>query len=173
MDKYAYRASDELTAALNEYDKTCRAFQRDVVDPWEASHPEVNSLWVIRYVDTILVGFSDPGDDVPDGLSRARDREELLPRRGAAGKPWRDSMRLLEKRPRLSAVFARFGIEITVSRVDHSRFYTPGLAATPLGTFIFWGVEHPDPGEHLTLVPLSVYYTAREALEAAKDQAGR
>lgn len=170
-DKHAYRASEELTAALNDYDQACRAFQRDVITPWENAHPEVNSLWVVSHLDTELIGFSDPGGDVPEGLSRARDRKELIPKRGKTGQPWRDAMDELGKRPRLSAVFRRFGIEVTILRLDHSRIYTPGLVATPLGTFVFWGVEHPDPGEHLTPVPLSVFYTAREALDAQKAQA--
>lgn len=170
-DKYAYRASDELTAALNDYDQACRAFQRDVIDPWEAAHPEVNPLWMIRHVDIELIGFSDPGGKVPEGLSRAQNRAELIPRRGKAGAPWGEAMMQLNRRPKLSAVFTRFGIEITILRLDHSRIYTPGLVATPLGTFIFWGVEHPNPGEHLAPVPLSVFYTAREALDAQKTQA--
>jgi hypothetical protein len=169
-DKYAYRASKELAAALNDYDQACRVFQHEVIDPWEAAHPEVNSLWVIHFVDTVVVGFSDLGGDVPEGLSRAKNRQELLPKRGASGQPWRDALTLLGKRPRLSTVFRKFGIDTTILCVDQGRRYTAGLAATPLGTFIFWGMEHPNPGEHLTPVPLSVFYTAREALDAQKAQ---
>jgi hypothetical protein len=171
-DKYAYRASDELDEALKAYAETCRVFQRDVIDPWEAAHPETTPLWVRTYLELEMVGFKDPGGVVPEGLSRAKNREELLPRRGASGAPWGEAMMQLNRRPKLSAVFRQFGIETTITRVDHSRIYTPGLAATPLGTFVFWGVEHPKPGDHLTRVPLSVFYTAREALEASKTTPG-
>lgn len=170
-DKHAYRASDELAAALDEYQEACRAFQRDVIDPWEAAHPETTSLWVRPFLDLEMIGFKDHGGQVPEGLSRAKSREALLPRRGAAGAPWGEAMMQLNRRPQLAAVFHRFGIETTIMRVDHSRVYTPGLTVTPLGTFIFWGVEHPNPGDHLTPVPLSVFYTACEARDAQKAQA--
>lgn len=175
MDKYAYRVSDALAAALHQHDQVCKDFYRDVLGPWEKAAGEINSLWRRTIgVDMECLGFSDPRPDKPppDGLSRRKGREELIPARGAAGQPWRDDLALLRTRPRLSAVLKEFGVQIEIFRPDLHRFYVPGMLITDTASYIFWAVEYPNDNAHLTLVKLSEFYAAQEAHNTATMRGG-
>jgi hypothetical protein len=166
-DKYAYQADPYLTTALRDYEAACRTFDRVIVRPWCEAHPDTPPLWIRELgTDRVCIGFGDPGGPTaPKGLSRNRQREELIPKAGKVGAQWREHLDRLNQRPRLSAVFRRFKVTPTISRIDHSRLYYPGLLNTPDAIYITWAVEHPNPGPHLSAVPLSVYYAALEAQE--------
>jgi hypothetical protein len=162
--QHAYRASDALVKAIRAYKTACDDFQRDVVQPWEDSQPDVNTLWA-RFdgLDTICVGFGSP--DVPPGLSSNQRRRALLPQRGKAGDYWRNTLRTMRQRPKLSDVLRAHEVRPHIPRTDLGRWFTPGMLDTGDATYFTWGVEHPNPGPHLTLVRLSEYYLAREAFE--------
>ena len=169
QDKYAYRASEALSKALAAYSQACQDFYRDVLGPWEEAHAPMHSMWQHTvYGDLRCVGFSDvdPTSDPPKGLFRSRNRDGLVPtNRGKAGDPWRAEMGVLNKRPVISAVLEAHGVTPYILDVDHSRVTRVGVIVTPNGHLLSWGVEHP-PCEHLTPIPLSEYYAAREALPA-------
>lgn len=176
MDKYAYRASDALAAALRRHKQDCDAFYRDVLGPWEKAAGEINSLWRRTIgVDLECLGFSDPqpNEPPPNGLSRRKGREELIPARGAAGQPWRDDLALLRTRPRLSAVFTEFEVQVEIPHVERHRFYVPGVLVTADAAYIFWGCDYPNGNAHLTPVKLSEFYAAQEAHNTATMRAGR
>lgn len=176
MDKYAYRTSDALAAALRRHKQDCDDFYRDVLGPWERAAGEINSLWRRTIgVDMECLGFSDlhPDRPPPAGLSRRKGREELIPARGVAGQPWRDDLTKLRTRPRLSTVFAEFGVQIEIPRTEHHRFYVPGVLVTTDAAYIFWGCDYPNSNAHLTPVKLSEFYAAREAHDAAMTRDGQ
>lgn len=170
-DKRAYRASVEFAAALRAVEGEIARFRRDVVATWDAEHPETPSLWVQRAVsvDRDCVGFKDSGGEVPAGLSRAKTRIELLPARGKAGDPWREAMGTLNNGPKASPIFRQFAIDPGILRVDHGRYYTPGILVTPDEVFLTWGVPREELSEHLTEVPLSEYYAALERSELERS----
>lgn len=163
-DKYAYLASEQFAAAIRECQEKIRRFDQDVVRPWDEAHPSTRSLWRRSLgLDQVFAGFSDPGGDVPDGLSRNQQRAELIPKRGRSGDPWRDAVTRFEQRPRVVPVFTAHGVDPWISVLP--RVYIAGIADTPSGVFLTWGAPHLSLGEHLTPVPLSEYYVAIELME--------
>jgi hypothetical protein len=168
--KYAYRASDELSGALRDLSTGVQQFYDEVITPWEAAHPDVDSTWHRRAgYELECLGFElhEGHTDIPPGLSANREREWLIPKRGRKGDQWRADLDMLNKRPRLGPILDKYGVEAVILRVDQGRYYHLGLHNTPDGYFLTWGCEHP-PNPHLTLVPLSVYYTAVERAEAGE-----
>ena len=161
-DKYAYQASDELAAALRSAEVDLRQFHQEVQAAWDAEHPDTPSLWARGMVDRKCVGFKDPGGDVPVGLSRSKQRVELIPARGKVGDSWREALVKLNSGPKIGDVFGRFGIDPTILVVDHGRLYYPGILVTDDAVFLTWGAPIESPGPHLTPVPLSAYYAAAE-----------
>jgi hypothetical protein len=168
-EKYAYRASEALSAAQHAYHQARKDFQRDVLGPWEDAHAPVHSIWQHTvFGDLECVGFfdADPASDPPKGLFRSRNRDELVPtNRGKTGDPWRTEMVTLNKRPKISTVLEAHGVMPAILDVDHSRWSRAGVLTVPDGHLLSWGIEHPAC-EHLTRIPLSEYYAAREALPA-------
>lgn len=168
-DKFAYRASAALTAALAAHNQACKDFYRDVLGPWEDAHAPMNSIWRdTMNGDSECIGFSDPGpdQDPPRGLLRNRNRGYLVPtNRGKVGDPWLTEMVKLNRRPKVSTVLTEHGVNPSMLDVDHSRMSIVGLIAVPGSYLLTWSLEHPEC-EHLTRIPLSEYYAAREALDA-------
>lgn len=171
-DMFAYLASPELTAALGNIGDRVTAFHADVIRPWEESSRDVTAVWYRRLgYEVRCLGFSvkTEGARVPDGLSANRNRDWLIPKRGAVGESWRQDLARSNQRPQLEPVLRRFDIEPTIMVIDHGRRYTPGLVDTADGYYLTWGYEHPDPGPHLAAVPPSVYYAAVEAVDRMGD----
>jgi hypothetical protein len=165
-EKHAYRASDEFTAALKARNEENMRFFREVIEPWDDAHPDTRSLWARNSfsLERRCVGFSDPGGTAPpEGLSRNREREELLPKRGKAGEPWRKALAALNRNPSIGPVFTAYGVDPLVW--EGHRICTPGMIEAPDGLFVTWSAPHPEPGEHLEKVALSEYYAAVERAE--------
>jgi hypothetical protein len=161
-DTFAYRASPELTNALRTLNDTIQKFHTEVIKLWEDTHPGIVLAWRKQGAEIECVGFrAELGDPVPSGLSANRERSWLIPRRGKSGDPWRNDLVSVNKHPKIGPLLWNFGVEPTIVVIDHSRWYTPGLADTTDCYYLTWGYEHPDPGPHLTRVPLSEYYTDR------------
>lgn len=168
-DKFAYRASPELTAALRDLSERITRFHTEVVTPWEECNTEVTSVWHRRLgYENECIGFTvrTPGAPTPPGLSSNKERDWLIPKRGEFGDPWRADLERLNQRPRLAPVLRQFGVEPTITVIDHGRIYTPGLVPHREAFYLTWGHPHPDPGPHLTGVPLSEYYLALEETQA-------
>lgn len=171
-DKYAYRASANLAAAIRRYDAAWRTFHKEVIGSWDQAHPETPSAWLrLDGVDPECVGFKDVDSSLPAprGLSRNREREYLIPKRAGTGRPWREAMDMLNARPQLKTVVKQFGIEPAIWMPDAHRVYYMGLHSLGSEIYFTWGGRYPapTPGD-LISVRLSEYYAALEAHEAAK-----
>lgn len=163
-DQYAYRASEQFATAIRECQEKIQRFRREVVRPWDEAHPSTRSLWRRSLgLDQVFAGFSDPGGDIPEGLSRNQQRVELIPKRGWSGDPWRYAAKIFDQSPRVSPVFTAHNVDPWV--FDPPRLHVVGIADTPSGVFLTWGAPHPSPGEYLTPVPLSEYYAAIEQMD--------
>lgn len=170
-ERVAYRADDSFTTAVREHLvrlNTARLAVREYND----AHPE-HPLKVVR--DRIdhqirVVGFTDVHCDQPPpkGLSRSQDRDYLSAARGGAGTPWRAVRDQYNQFPSLADdVFQPHGL--SVYRLTDCRFNVAGIYDFGgLGLFVTIPGGYPDPGGHLTLVPLSEFYRAQETYEAAK-----
>lgn len=164
-DKYAYRASPELNTALVDLAEQISAFAEATIQPWHDQHGVVVAVWRYRLgYELVCIGFvlAEGQDTLPAGLSASRDRDWLIPKRGRSGEPWRQAMELLNQRPKLGPVLERFQVDPVIEAFDQGRIYHMGLHDTPDGYYVTWGAEHPSPGPHLTPVPLSVFYAAKE-----------
>jgi hypothetical protein len=165
-DTHAYRASDALAAAIQTRSDEAHHFALTVIKPWDETHPDTRSLWRKQAfgLDKDCVGFDDPESPTPPaGLSRSKQRHELIPARGRSGDPWREALKYLNLKPRIGPVFTAFGIDPVVWHGNG--VFTCGCRITPDGVFLTWDVRHPEPGEHLIPVPLSEYYAAMESAE--------
>ena len=174
MSAHAYRASDQLAAALRQRREELSAWSAQVV-AWDAEHPDTPMLWSRSAFggDKRLCGFADkrPDQPPPAGLSRAQSRVELIPARGRKGDPWREVVATFDTSPSIDEVFRDHDVQPYLIVHEHGRCYTPGIwedgdtwwitCTVPL----FDGGEHP----HLTPAPLSEYYAAKEAADARKD----
>lgn len=188
-DVHAYRASDELAAALRAFRETEREFGEQIT-AWDTAHPGHELLWVADSFSAgkRAVGFTDGQDEVPSGLSRAKTRTELRPKKTKAGKPWQDTLDWANKRPSVEPVYSRFGIPAatdggarggnSLSRYimstqwgdagdDGVLVYTRGDLRHP-----FFGSDKPaEISEHLTPIPLSEFYAIKERLDVERAPA--
>lgn len=186
-DLHAYRASDELAAALREHAAADDAFCREHVEPFDRDNPGHELLWARRAMtmDKRAVGFCDGEDDVPSGLSRASTREELRPKKTEAGQAWQDVLERMADRPKASRVLHEFGVP-EAARGGGAPSGGTYVSATQwadtgeTGVIVFNGgdlAERPfgrDAGgltEHLTPIPLSEFYAIKERLDAERDTA--
>lgn len=173
--EFAYRASEELEAAVRTAERAVREWDETVLLPWQDEHPDVAPLWVRKShgtpVDKVCVGFTDsrPDEVPPEGLSRNRQRRELVPARGAKGDPWRELMDRFNTRPGLGDTFALHGVELAVLDVEYSRLRWPAIllsvAPGETGLWLKYARLAPRACEHLTEIPLSEFHLAREAIE--------
>jgi len=174
----AYRCSQEFSTAISD----CRAAQerhtREVWKPWNAAHAKlgVRAGFDRRIgVDLTLVGFlqNDPQAKIP-GLSMSLRRGYAIPSRGKVGNRWRTEMATLAARPALGDVFEKFMVPTHVMSGAH--LYSVGYEIAIEGTVylicdvdLFAGGEVPPA---LRRIPLSEFYAASEAREAARHEAG-
>lgn len=170
-ETFTWRASDEFAAAIRGYRQKRKEFVDTVVHEFNEAHPD-HSARFYRHpfsLDAILAGFADDTSDVPEGLSRAKTREYLVPVRGSKGKPWREAMRTLEKMPSIDGVFKAHNLSPVVwigSYVQRAGIFDDGQHV-----YIECGgdltKERPADGTspHLTPIRLSEYYAVKEAFQ--------
>lgn len=182
MSPFAYRASDELAAALREHDAADKVFCTRV-EQWDAEHPDHGSRWARSpfSADQHFVGFYDGTSEVPTGLSRAKSRKTLLPKRGDEGKSWRAVQRWMSQRPEVERVLHAHkvpsGTEYPSNR-DGSFFTAPTrwFDGEDDGVLVYCDrdlatARHgrgANIGEHLTPMPLSEFYAIKERLDAKR-----
>jgi hypothetical protein len=186
-DVYAYRASDELAAALREYAQRDQAFCEQI-EAFDRDNPGHELLWSGRGLsaDRRPVGFKDGEDEVPPGLSRAKTRVELRPKKTKAGKPWQDVLDRMKERPKVDDVFSAFDVPISAfgDIAPSGGQYvcsTSWADAGPDGVLVVNGADldrapwrrHNSEGRgpHLTPIPLSEFYAIKERLDAEREVA--
>lgn len=180
---YPYRASEQLAAALLAFRGRVKAFDVEV-DQFNAEHPGHEVVWRrgVFSADPYPVGFADDTDEVPSGLSRAKSRTYLVPRRGKTGQPWRDAIDRFGRRPTVGQVFRQYCVR---EHGDGPGTGTGGYYIAPTqwldagedGVIVVCkydiGVGEegaPDLSEHLSPMRLSEFYRIKEALdESAKE----
>jgi hypothetical protein len=172
-EKFAYRTSVPLSEALDGLRARCEAFITEVVHPWEHQQTEVASRWrMLISGDMECDGFALKNEDgaVPSGLRWGHGGQAgglLIPRAAKTGDPWRAVLENFEAYPKLSEVLRSFGVEPVIMAFELGRGFRPGVLRGPDGRwFLTWGHEHPEPGPHLELVALSVFYAAAEEVNA-------
>lgn len=185
-DVFAYRASQALTSELRQRLAERREFVAEVIVPWDMAHPEAPIAKAESgfSCDSFLVGFLDVDRlaDPPEGLSRAQTRDFLIPVRGKTGRAWREALAKVRELPRVDPVLRSRGVPTHVFTRD-CRVSAPGILMGLDAVYLTYlralqqdefglDVEAED-GRALTLVPLSVYYAAREAAEKQVVEAGR
>lgn len=187
-DLHAYRASDELAGALREYRQRQDEFGARVV-AFDQDHPGHELLWIREGFaaadDKRAVGFVDGTDDVPDGLSRAKTRTELRPKKTKAGKPWQDVLDAMNSdRPKVSPVLRQFDVPTAAEGGPGPHFGSFRIAPTQWGdaggdgviVYAFAPLTRPVLEDeqalspHLTPVPLSEFYAIKERLEATATE---
>jgi len=112
-DRYFYRATPELAAALRAMVEQRRAFSDTVIKPFEEEWPDNKPMWMRQEK---CVGFSDgrPDDDPPAGLSRAKTRDHLIPTRNKAGKVWQERIDQFNQIPTPDRVLREFKVPTEV-----------------------------------------------------------
>lgn len=165
-----YRASAAFVAAYHAFQAESREHKR-AIKAYCDEHPERPVMCSRSTLDHEITvrGFKDtaPGSPVPDGLSRKVGREYLIPVRGPRGQFWRDEIAKLGKFPSVSKLFGQHGFDTIVIGPD--RMFGVGVEdCGEHGVFVKVGHPFKHPSEHLTQVPLSEYYLAHEAKQAAE-----
>lgn len=175
----AYRCSPEFSAAIAARRAEQETHTNEVWRPWNAAHRAqgVRAGFDRRLgVDLELVGFlqNDPRAKIP-GLSMSLRRGYARPARGKVGDRWREEMAVLDTRPSLTEVFAVHGVPDFV--MSGASLCSVGFEIAIEGTVylacevdLFGGAE--DIPAALKRIPLSEFYAAREAREAAERATG-
>lgn len=169
---YAYMPSAEFADAFRRCRRQRFEARQLVARAHAARHPDHPVIMARNPfgLDTHALGFADDVDDVPAGLSRAKTRTWLIPKRGKAGDEWRAVLHRMDAVPSLDAVCERFTIETGVLDVDRGRLWHLVPRELSDGRLVATcGAELPA-SPHLTPMPLSEYYYA--ALEADQRAAG-
>lgn len=181
---FPYRASEELAAALFDFRERVKAFDVQV-DEFNAAHPGHEVVWTrgVFTADPHPRGFADDTAEVPPGLSRAKSRTYLVPRRGRAGEPWRAALARFGCRPSVGRVFRQHGVREHGDGpgtgtggyyIASTRWFDAGDDGVIVVCKYDIGVDRngaPDLSEHLTPLRLSEYYRIRESLDEATREA--
>jgi len=181
---HAYRADDELAAALAEH-HTQRKKWSATVAAWDGAHPDNRLLFRKGgfTMDQHAIGFTDgrPDEAPPAGLSRASTRVELIPRkRVKAGLEWQNVLdEINDGYPRVEPVFNRFGVPSNMwvgNRIAATTYADAGshgwLVANAYDLAGDSGGFHKadgDPLRHLTPIRLSEFYRIKEQLDAERS----
>ena len=185
-DLHAYRASDELTAALREYHEQRFEFEKSVAE-WDREH-DTKLLWTHAGFssDRKPCGFTDPDPKSlpPKGLSRAQTRVELIPVRGKAGNEWRDILARFNVYPRIQPLWDRFdvpshtwqagpGFSSRITAVSYGDAGDDGVIVYAEGDLTVSTSDRSGDAQelskHLTPMSLSEFYAIKERLEARKE----
>lgn len=171
-DPVAYRVSESFAAAYRAFTAAERTARQAIAD-YNEQHPGRELVLQQGRVDheITVVGFadSDRKQSAPGGLSRSAKRSYLIPRRGPSGEPWRRVMAAHSVFPELGEmVFRPHRVSPYFIDADAGLIRTAGLYDYgQRGLFLVIGAPYPKPSEHLTRVPLSAYYAAKEARDPA------
>lgn len=174
-DLYVYRASDELAAALREHHAADRAFSERVL-AWDDAHPGTGLMWKREgfTIDERPVGFHDGHAEVPEGLSRAKTRSELIPVRTKAGDPWREILARFEDRPKVDPIWSRFevpGFVIDLGRAGVAITYYRDAGTDGVLVLCAAALERDNTAgktpRHLSPMKLSEFYAIKERLDEA------
>lgn len=186
-DLHAYRASDELAAALREYHSQRFEFERSVAE-WDREHEATKLMWAHSgfSTDRTPTGFtdSDRKSPPPKGLSRAQTRVELIPVRGRAGNEWRDVLTRFNAYPTIQPLWDRFGVpshtwkagpgfSSRITAVDYGDAGDDGVIVYAEGDLtVSTSDRNGDAQElsaHLAPISLSEFYRIKESLEAERS----
>lgn len=171
-ERITWRASNEFGTALIARHAEEAAFINEVIRPWNEAHAPVKAFLAsdVFSLDRAVVIPKLPDGTVPEGLSASSKRRTLIPVRGKAGNAWRAELAKLNKMPSTDEVFTRFDVPVHVRRLD--RVYRAGMhlfgryhdtVYLSCGADLLEGKDHP----HLTPIPLSEFYRAKEITETA------
>lgn len=168
-----YRASEQFVTAYRKFQDQHRAHMSTIISYCEAHPGHPISLVRSNLTHQISIGgFKDvtPAVPPPDGLSRKRGRGYLIPARGPRGQRWRDEIKALGNFPSVEDLFTAHGFDVFV--LGDAGMFTAAVEDCGANRiFVKIGVPFPRPSEHLTPVPLSECYLAREALTSARAAA--
>lgn len=167
----AYRVSTSFARAYRAFVAVERTARQAIID-YNEQHPGRELVVQKDRVDheITIVGFADPDrkQPPPDGLSRSAKRDYLIPQRGPSGEPWRKVIADLSAFPELGeTVFRPHRVSPYFIDSDAGLIRTAGIYDYgEHGVFLRIGAPYPKMSEHLTPVPLSEFYAAKEAHEA-------
>ena len=174
-EPHIYTPTAEFAKTWEENEEKRQEFVARVVRPWNTANPDLTIAWINNPFDADPdpVGFMDakPGEPVPTGLSRRKNRKWLIPVPGTPGEQYRAVLAQMRKMPSRTKVMERFGIP---PRVRAEYFNADGSHSNYLvqphrfnGTW-YVGCAEPIESKSLTPAKLSDYYRDKEAHEAAK-----
>jgi hypothetical protein len=178
-ERVAYRASDEFAAAYRAYHARYLAARAAALayDRANPDHPlHVRKSNLDQRID--VYGFGDVHTDrePPEGLSRRRGRDYLVPKRGRPGDRWRAIIAEYGKQfpDPVRDVFTPHQVPPYIHDLERGRAHTPGIYDFgERGVYVLIGREFDDAGPHLARAPLSEYYAAKEFHELAAVSDGR
>lgn len=168
----AYLVSESFADAYRAF-VAAESTARQAIVAYNEQHPGRELVLQQDRIDheITVVGVANPDTQVPtpDGLSRSVKRTYLIPKRGLAGEPWRRVIAEHSAFPRLGdTVFRPHGVPLYFIDTDAGLILTAGLYDFGgAGLFLLIGAPYPTQSEHLTVVPLSEFYAAKESREAA------
>jgi hypothetical protein len=175
-DPHVYRASDDFVAAYRAFRKRYAEVHLALCD-YNVANP-AHPLVALRHHDQSIsvCGIEDvhPDQDPPEGLSRSQRRRYLLPRRGEIGAGWRALIKDHDRYPNVEKeVFEPLGVSSYLLDLEAQRSWMAGVYDYgEHGVFVRISVPYAEPLEHLTKVPLSEFYLAREAHTAETKSQG-
>lgn len=167
-----YVANKELTAALRAMADERTEWWTAVIAPYEAQYPNNPPVWNQFGGSSRCVGFADddPDNPPPDGLSRAKTRTHLIPKRTKAGKVWSGLIDKFNEVPQPGKVFKDFGIDVVLRPgVLHSPNWMD-LAMVDGPVVVYLGTEFHTVPDCLTLMPRSEFYALHERAMTLQEQ---
>lgn len=176
-DQHFYKPSAELAAALRDYRAKKIQHVREIVAPFVTQFPDNEPM--INSTSERITGFRDgaPDRDPPAGLSRAKNREHLIPVRGSAGDVWRDWIRTLAMPVRKEQVFAQFKVEFVLGAAHRGEaaMFWPNFIdlGDEHGVFVYFGTELAEVPDALTPVRKSAFYSHYEAFQDSRKEISR
>lgn len=170
-DLHFYRADEELTLALRQLRQDSAEFVERVIKPFVAEFPDnepVQSNWNHQ-----IIGFRDGKLDAPppEGLSRNKKRDYLIPKSGKIGESWHARLLALNERPTLSDVLKTFGIPREEWRSDLGKVFLVNYADfEEEGVVIYLGCELSEVPPCLTPIKRSEGYAMQERYKETHDE---
>ncbi len=165
----AYIAAVELATVWRRFQADNVAFW-EAARAWEAAHPDSPKLFISHNsygFGFILRGFVKPEGEIPSGLRRHKSL--LSPYKGKRGEKWAELLKTAPTPPSIDRTMHDFGIrdqDIPSGRDGTFYMVWPTLTDLDGTVYVTTAAEHPEC-EYLKPIPLSQYYAAREAAEAA------
>lgn len=167
-EKLTWRSSDAFAAALRAYRQVRQEFIDTVVSVFNEQEPKHEAKWLQSpaSLDPKCVGFADGTPDVPEGLSRAQNRDYLIPVRGSKGDRWRTVLDRMKQYPSMDHVFKAHGVHTMVFS-EHT-LHTPGMFDDGTHFYLICkGDIAIAETKHLVPIKMSEFYAAKEAWESS------